>query len=733
MIPPSTEPAKFRPCLPHLLPGMLSPRSLLSSILPMNMQTLDWVIVAGFLVLMVFVAGLANFLTKSVADFLAANRCAGRYLLTMASGMAGLGAISIVAQFEQFYQAGFGALWWAQIMAPLIMVLALSGFIVYRYRETRALTLAQFFEMRYSRNFRIFTGILSWLSGILNYGIFPAVTARFLIYFCGLPPDFDCLGMEISTFPVMMLVLLGIAVFMTLAGGQIAIMITDFLQGQFVTITMLLILAVLFSYMSWGDVLEGLRQAPEGQSRINPFEQQDIPQFNVWFFAMMTFMQVYGYLAWQGTQGYNAAATSPHEAKMARILAEFRGMVTLLVITLIPIFIFAYMQLPQFAEQTAVVEQSLAELGNPQLVEQMRVPAGLGALLPTGMMGLFAAVIIAAAVSTDNTYIHSWGSIFIQDIVVPFRKKPLTPKTHVWLLRLSIFGVTAFAFSWSMLFPLQEYIYMYFQITGAIYLGGAGAVIIGGFYWARGTTEGAWAAMITGSVLAVLGIVVRNIIWPFLLPDWRQNHPEWGVWRYLPEEFPFHGMEMAFIAAIAAIIAYVAGSLLSKTPPADMDKLLHRGKYAVPGDHDPRKEQLVPANHPLRPRARNWQERLGIGPEFTRGDKAIYLFKIAWTGSFFLIFIIGTVAGVTIGLPDSLWENWWAIQIVLTVIVGLGLVIWFSIGGFFDLVKLVRTLRTIQRDVTDDGTVSQEEKVQPAGAAEEEADFEPSQTDAPSR
>src|SRR5690606_24266757 len=104
----------------------------------------DWVIVAGFLVAMVVVAGLANLLTKSVADFLAANRCAGRYLLTMATGMAGLGAISIAAQFEQFYQAGFGGLWWAQMMAPLTLILALSGFIVYRYRETRAMTLAQF-------------------------------------------------------------------------------------------------------------------------------------------------------------------------------------------------------------------------------------------------------------------------------------------------------------------------------------------------------------------------------------------------------------------------------------------------------------------------------------------------------------------------------------------------------------------------------------------------------------
>jgi solute:Na+ symporter, SSS family len=679
----------------------------------MNMHTLDWAIVAIFLAVMVVVAALANLLTKSVADFLAANRCAGRYLLTMASGMAGLGAISIAAQFEQFYQAGFGAVWWAQMMAPLALVLALSGFIVYRYRETRAMTLAQFFEMRYSRNFRIFSGILAWLSGILNYGIFPAVTARFLIYFCGLPADFDALGMTIQTFPLMMLILLGIAVFMTLAGGHIAIMVTDFLQGQFVAITMLVILAVLFTYMSWGDVLEGLRTAPAGQSRINPFDQGEIREFNVWFFAIIAFMQVYGYMAWQGSQAYNAAAKSPHEAKMARILGEFRGMVTMLVITLIPIFIYAYLQLPQFSEQAAAVGETLARIGDPQLIEQMRVPAGLGSVLPVGVMGLFAAVIIAAAVSTDNTYIHSWGSIFIQDVVLPFRKTPLSPKAHIWLLRGSIFGVTAFAFTWSMVFPLQEYIFMYFQITGAIYLGGAGAVIIGGFYWARGSAAGAWAAMITGSAMAVFGIVLRNIIWPFFLPGWRETYADWTLWTYLPERFPLHGVQMAFIAALAAIVAYIAGSLLSRAPAANMEKLLHRGKYAIPGDHDPRKPQLVPAAHPLHPRhPKNWTERLGMGPEFTRGDKAIYIFKIAWTMLFFSIFIIGTVAGLTMNLADSVWERWWAIHIGLTVVVGIVMVVWFLIGGFRDLVEMVRTLRTIQRDASDDGTVAEDEHVQ---------------------
>lgn len=57
--------------------------------------------------------------TKSVADFLSAHRCTGRYLLTLAAGMAGTGAISIVANWEKFYQAGFSAQFWGQMLAPI--------------------------------------------------------------------------------------------------------------------------------------------------------------------------------------------------------------------------------------------------------------------------------------------------------------------------------------------------------------------------------------------------------------------------------------------------------------------------------------------------------------------------------------------------------------------------------------------------------------------------------------
>lgn len=671
------------------------------------MSLVDWIIPAVILALLLTISIGARILNKSVADFLAADRMAGRYLLAIGQGLTGLGAITIAANFEKYYQAGFAAYWWAIIVAPIGLIIALTGFVIYRYRETRAMTMAQFFEMRYSRNFRVFSGILAWTSGILNYGIFPAVSARFLIHFTGLPMHVSVLGYTIPTLAIMMLVLLSIALTMVLSGGQISIMITDMLQGQFVNVAMLLILAILFYHMSWGEVIEGLKHAPVGESRINPFEQQNVTDFNMWFFLMMGALTLYSTRAWQGTQGYNAAAKNAHEAKMAGILGEFRGMVTSLAILLIPIFIFAYLHLDKFSAEAAIVTQNLAALPDAQIQKQMTVPMALGEILPIGVMGIFAAVIIIAAVSTDNTYLHSWGSIFIQDVLMPFRKKPISSKAHMWLLRLSIFFVAAFGFTWSLYFPLDEYIFMYFQITGAIYMGGAGAVIIGGLYWKRGTAGGAWTAMIVGCIFAVSGILLRNVIWPQFLPNWKTNHPNLEFLQSLPEKFPFNGMQMSFFGACVAIVSYIVVSLLSKAPLADMDKLLHRGKYSVE-THFKRKG----SHATILSRKEKIYKRLGITDEFTRSDVGIYFFKIGWVMFFVVSFFTITTINAFYPIPDSFWEKWWELIVIVSVIASVITIVWFLWGGFRDLKDLIVHLRSTIRDASDDGTVTANERVQ---------------------
>jgi len=667
----------------------------------MNMREIDWAIVGVFLLGIALIALITRTYMRSVADFLAANRCAGRYIIAMAEGMSGLGVISIVASWEQFYQGGFGVQYWSTMLTPIGMILALTGWVIYRFRETRALTMAQFFEMRYSRRFRIFAGVLAWGSGVINYGVFPAVTARFFIYFCGLPVyEWEFLGLNLNlTLAVVMAVLLSLALTVTLLGGQIAVMVTDFLQWMILIVVFLGLIGFLFWTFGWSEIIAGLQLAPEGQSRIHPFKQASLPDFNPLYYFMMAFLTIYGYMIWQGSQGYNASAKSPHEAKMGRIIGYWRATIFLMVMMMVPICAFGTMHLDAYAETAASVQETLQTLPTEQLQTQMRSSIVLAELLPIGLMGLVCAVMLAATISTDDTYLHSWGSIFVQDVLLPLRGRSYEPTQHLRVLRRSIIGVAVFAWTFSLLFPLDEYILMYFMITGAIYMGGAGSAVIGGLYWRRGTAAGAWAGMITGSVLSVSGILVRNLFWPNI-ERLRAAWPEWEWLQRLPSECPLNGVEMATGAALASVACYVIFSLLSRNPGIDMDKLLHRGRYDVEDEH--RKTGL----------SRGWVlKALGITKEFTRGDLCIYLMQIGWIGLWFGLFIVLLVWNQISLWPDSWWINYWLFVVIVMVIATVATVIWFLIGGTRDLIDLLRKLRTKVRDLTDDGTVSQQARI----------------------
>lgn len=649
------------------------------------MHWFDWLIVISCLTALVGVAAYAQRYSRTVADFLAANRMAGRYLLTVSSGF--LGTISLVATWEMVYSTGLTTQWWQQMALPVGLFLSLTGFIVYRFRQTRALTLAQFLELRYSRRFRYYAGFLCWLAGILNYGIFPAVTARVLIVFLGLPEEFSAFGITCPTYPAVMAGYLLIAVYVACSGGQITIMITDFLQGAFLMLIFVVILLFLLSRYAWSDIMAGLEIGiPAGQSMINPFKTSTTDDFSIWYFLIGIFGAIYNAKSWQGNSGYNAAAKTPHEAVVAGVLASWRGLAASLCVLLMPLVAYAVLHLPQFAAETAPLREQIAAIADPQLRMQMTVPLFMRSILPAGLCGLFAAVLICSAISCDDTYLHAWGTILVQDVIGPLRNRPFSPATHMLILRLSIVGVAFFAFLFSLLFPLKGYILMFFALTGAIYLGGAGAVIIGGLYWKRGTTAAAWWALSTGTLLGFGGMIIQQL-WPQIT-----GNPA--------AEFPINGQWIYFWAMVGSTLVYVIVSLCSRREEYDLDRLLHRGKFAI--QEDQVSPQKAPAAHAER--RFSLAKLVGITPEFSRFERILFYATFGWSMGWWLIFLAGTMICLIFQIPDQAWHCYWKIYICFCVLLGCVCAFWIFGGGIRDMFRLFDDLAH-KKHSEDDGFI----------------------------
>jgi len=641
----------------------------------MNLTVLDWGIVAAVFLFIVSVVVSSKKLMRSVSDFLAAGRTGGRYLISLSQGTAALGAITIVGMLEMNFVAGFNLRWWEMVMTVVLVAISVSGWVLYRFRQTRCLTMAQFFEIRYSRRFRVFAGALAFLAGLINFGIFPAVSARFFIYFCGLPATVDFIGLHIPTFALVMIVILWIPLYFVFSGGQIAVMITDFLQGIFTNAVFIVIIIVLMLKIDWTHIFAAVSAAPANASLINPFRTGSTKDYNFWYFFIGMVGVIYGKLSWQGTQAYNASAKSAHEAKMGDVLMAWRNIPQWgLFLVFVPVAAYTFLHHPDYAAAAAGVKPVLDGLASDALRSQLVVPLALTKLLPVGLMGAFAAVMLAASIACHETYLHSWGSIFIQDVVMPLRRKPFASQAHLKALKLAILGVAAFSFVFSLLFQQSQYIFLFFAVTGAIFAGGSGAVIIGGLYWKRGTTAAAWAAMITGSVTAVGGIVIQQIDKNFFI----NGQMFWGL------------------AMALSSVVYVAVSLLTGRghEAFEMDRLLRRGAYRIPEEYKVRDE--VPL--------KGWRV-LGMGREFTPSDKVIYIATYAWTLSWVAVFVVGTAMNLGGSVGDAAWMAFWKTYTSVYLAVSVVVIVWFSAGGLRDLRRMIAALKTMTRDHGDDGFV----------------------------
>ncbi|HEY8967401.1 MAG TPA: hypothetical protein VIM58_13205, partial [Candidatus Methylacidiphilales bacterium] len=529
---------------------------------------------------------------------------------------------------------------------------------------------------RYSKGFRLFTGVLGFFAGILNFGIIPAVGARCLAYFWGFPEFVHPFGPghPVPTYVLLMGGFLSLSLFVSLSGGLVAVIVVNCIEGICAQVFYVVIIAALLRTFGWHEVASVLGDRPPGQSLVNPFDSGSVKDFNLGYVLMSLAVGVYGTMAWQNAAGYQGAALTPHEARMGAVLGRWRTMGLAAVSILLGVCAMTYLAHPDFAAGAASVNAEVGKISDPKVQDQMRMTISVSHLLPEGARGLLCAVLLMGIFGGDATHLHSWGSIFVQDVLVPLRRKPFGPRQHLLALRCAIAGVAFFAFLFGALYRQVDYVFMWWAVTVAIYVGGVGAAILGGLYWKKGTTQGAWAALVSGASLSVGGIVARQ----------------------LDPAFPLNGIQISFAATCVALSLYVGVSLLTCREDFNMDRLLHRGAYA--------RKDAAAGKEPFRG---SWLARLaGIDRDFSRADRWIAGLLLAWTLGLAGVFVVGTFWNWLSPWPRPAWLAFWRV-------VGLGFPIffacatgiWFTWGGVRGISRFLRRLREERINHLDDGTV----------------------------
>ncbi len=743
------------------------------------MHWLDWLIVIIPVVTILGVSVYSRRYVRGIVDYLAAGRVAGRYVISVGDMTAGLGVITLVALVEAKYQVGYALSFWEFLVVPVGIIMGLTGYCTYRFRETRSLSIGQFLEMRYNRPFRIVAASLRTLSEMLTNAIGPAVAANFFIYFLGLPHRIMIGGVALPTFAIVVGMVLCLCMVIIWPGGRISLLISDSFQGLISYPIFVIIAGYIFLNFNWGDTIAPvMMDRVPGESFLNPFDISHLRDFNIFALVVGILSQVLNRASWIGNDTTSCGRT-PHEQKMAGILGQWRNGFSGLMCLLVAIMIITLMTHARYADKAHEIRHELAqqvaseaitdpgqraeleaniagipvqrhEIGvdaplsrennldtvymrtaretlgtNPEgnmqfqkfrtLYNQMMLPVALNNLLPIGLMGLFCLLMVMLMLSTDDSRVFNAASTIIQDIVMPFRKTPFTPAQHLFWLRMCSVMVCIFFFVVSLFFVQLDYINMFLTIMTAMWLGGAGPIMIFGLYSRFGTTTGAFCSLIFGSGISIGGLFVQrnwaDNIYPWLranawdLPFARLLETVSGpfnpyiVWKMDPVKFPINSYELYFIAMISGVVAYVVGSLVTYRKPYNLDRLLHRGIYDVEGHNKEKSPWNIRTV---------WGKLVGITPEYTRGDKIIAWSVVGYAivYKFGLCFVAVLIWNLISPWPTHWWSTYFFItSLVVTGIVGVVSTFWFLIGGVIDTKQLFKDLAARTDNPLDNGVV----------------------------
>ena len=322
---------------------------------------LDWLIIILPVAFVLYMGWYARRYVVQVSDFLSAGRLCGRYLISVADIANGLSIIGLVAYVEVHYRTGFALTFWQNLTMPLGIVLSLTGFVAYRFRETKAMSFGQYIEMRYSRKLRIFASGLRSLSEVLANMIMPAIAGRFFIYYFGFPQYFTVFGVDIPTFNVLILVCLIIAIGIICMGGTLALVITDSIQGMICYPIMAIFVGFVLYKFSWNnEIVPVLTDRVANQSFLNPYDISELRDFNLFFVGVTLITTVVNRGSWIGA-GNTTSAKSPHEQKMASLLGAYRGSLNSIFYVLIAVALITYFNHKDFAKQANEVRATISK------------------------------------------------------------------------------------------------------------------------------------------------------------------------------------------------------------------------------------------------------------------------------------------------------------------------------------------------------------------------------------
>lgn len=487
----------------------------------MTLTPVDWIIITVYLV-GCLVAGLwMRKFVRGVQDFAVAGREMDVNLGIASLAATELGLVTIMYTAQLGYEKGFAGAMIGVIICAAIWLVGRTGFVIEPLRTAGVMTIPELFEKRFSPRVRWLAGLFVVLGGLLNMGIFLRLGGEFLVHATGLPA---------GRLEWIMTGLLGLVLVYTALGGMLSVLVTDFLQflvmGLGIVVTSLLVI----QHIGWSHLLASLDAAWAGGTlKAHPYNPFHASSFG------------WGYLLWQFV--FQIACATTWQTQISRVLAARNADTAKRMYRRTSFYFVGRFLLPGLWGAAAFTW--FAQHGGlpADLTTLTAMPTYLSIVLPTGVIGLVVAAMLAAEMSTDSGYMLTWATVIYNDLVTPCLRRPLAPRSQLLLTRGLVLAIALFLLVYGLWYELPGNAWDYLAVTGNIYLASVFTLLVAGLYWPRANATGAVAALVLGAIGPIAFLVL-------------------GKTYQIPPEVA--GASSFALAALGMI----AGSLVSAPPPA---------------------------------------------------------------------------------------------------------------------------------------------------------------------
>ena len=465
-----------------------------------NFGAIDWGIVAVYMAATVAIGLYVNRYIRDMSDYIVAGRSLRPYLAVATMVGSELGLVTVMYSAQKGFTGGFAAFHIGLIAGVVTLIVGFTGFIVVPLRQMGVMTIPEFYERRFSRGVRITGGLLLALSGILNMGLFLKAGAIFVTGLTGMTDP-----MSVA---LVMTVMLALVLIYTILGGMVSVVITDYIQFVVLSFGTILACGIAVFKLGWTPIVESVMTI-HGEAGFNPMIEGSGfgPSYIVW---MIFTAGLVSCAVWQTAVMRACAAESTAVVKKMYMWSSIGFLIRFMVPQFLGICALAYLSQHPVTRGIFFTESG-APVADAALTLQA-MPVFLSQILPAGLIGLIGAGLLAAFMSTHDSYLLCWSSVLTHDVVAPATGDTMSTRARLLLSRVFIVLIGLFLLVWGLWYDLGQDMWDYMAVSGAIYFTGAFALLCLGLYWKRASTAGAYMAMAAGTI-AVIGLVpVKNAL-----------------------------------------------------------------------------------------------------------------------------------------------------------------------------------------------------------------------------